>query len=80
MITGTINVAMTLEKANYLNELEARDVAMPIKLHKYSIKKDDGTEYAPSELCPICGRTVTYVDGTFCPTCGQRLDRENSAL
>ena len=79
MITGTMNVPMTLEKANYLNALEARDIAMPIKLYRYSCKRDDGSEFTPTPLCPVCEKVICG-EVNFCSNCGQRLDRENIEL
>lgn len=74
MITGTMNVPMTLEKANYYNTLEARDTAMPMEEHEYEYCNEKKKYYK----CPVCGG---YLHGEkFCGTCGQRIDTENVAL
>ena len=75
MITGTMNVPMTLEKANYYNLLEKRDQAMPPIGNTGYINGEARTYYE----CPICGEYLFERD-EFCRTCGQRLDTENMAL
>ncbi len=80
MIDGKITVTLSIAEANYYNHLEELDKAKPLKLKTYNFKLADGSDPTPEELCPNCEATVGYVKGTFCPMCGQRLDRENTAL
>lgn len=80
MIDGKITVTLSIAEANYYNALEERDKAKPIKLKTYDFKLSDGSYPTPSELCPNCEASVQYEKGTFCPMCGQRLDRENTKL
>ena len=75
MITGTMNVPMTLEKANYLNALEARDQPRPVEEVKYTLNGEERRYY----VCPECGEFV-HKDYEFCRKCGQHLDMENIAL
>lgn len=75
MITGTMNIAMTLEKANYYNVLEKRDKAMPAVKGAYTF---EGTEHKYYK-CPVCGEYL-YAEDFFCRSCGQRIDTENNAL
>lgn len=80
MIDGKITVTLSIAEANYYNTLEGKDKAKPIKLKKYDFKLSDGSDPTPDMLCPNCEASVTYEKGTFCPKCGQRLDRENTAI
>lgn len=75
MITGTMNVPMTLEKANYYNALEKRDEAMPLEVNVFEYEGKEHKTYK----CPMCGEYI-YNGELFCKTCGQRLDTENIAL
>ena len=72
MITGTMNVPMTLEKANYYNTLEARDKAMPIVANEYEYNGEKKKYYK----CPACGE-YWHEGENFCSTCGQRIDTQN---
>lgn len=71
-INGTIQVQMTLNDANYINELLERDRAKAIRT-----KTIAGTDF---EECPACGELITLKEGVFCIICGQRLDRDNKAF
>ena len=79
-LKGTIDVRLSLDEVNEINELIDRNTAKAVKLHRYEVKMSDGTEISPTELCPTCGEITGYTKGTFCAMCGQRLDRENIAL
>lgn len=70
MITGTMSVNITLEKANYLNALERRDKAMPAT----RCKGEKGYY-----KCPVC-EEVLGNEERFCKACGQRIDTKNEAL
>ena len=76
MITGTMNVPMTLEKANYYNALERRDMAKAVVEHTY--KDNEGNEHSYYK-CPVCDEFV-YDGEAFCKSCGQRIDMENIEL
>jgi len=80
MIDGKITVTLSITEANYYNHLEELDRAKPIKLKKYDFKLSDGSDPKPVELCPNCEASVQYEKGTFCPMCGQRIDRENTEI
>lgn len=74
MITGTMNIPMTLEKANYLNALEARDEARPMVEVKYDWNGEERSYYK----CPVCGDALISISTCkFCSKCGQRIDTEN---
>lgn len=77
MITGTMNIQMTLEKANYLNVLEARDHALPMEVVKYEWEGEEREYYR----CPVCREALIGIEtNKFCSKCGQRIDTENTAL
>lgn len=65
---------MRMSAVSRLNELIARDEAMPIAEQYYEIT--DHTSY----ICPVCKGYVDTDRDNFCRICGQRLDRENIAL
>ena len=68
-VKGTMDVRLSLEEVNTINELIERDTARAEKVDgKYDLA-----------YCPICS-SVTVNSYTFCPRCGQRLDHENRAL
>lgn len=71
-INGTIQVQMTLNDANHINELFERNEAKAIK-----IKTIAGVDF---EECPACGELITLKECVFCSLCGQRLDRDNKAF
>lgn len=75
MITGTIDVSLTLEKVNYYNALEKRDEPLPVEEVKYMLHGVEHKYYK----CPMCGEYI-YDGYEFCSTCGQRLDMENFAV
>ena len=68
-VKGTMDVRLTLEEVNTINDLIERDTAMAVVADdKYDI-----------EYCPVCGGVVIRTD-QFCDKCGQRLDQENKAI
>ena len=77
MISGTVLPfdQLTVEDVNYYNELEARDTEKMVKIKTYDFKLSDGSDPKPDELCPNCGKLVSYGSANFCEYCGQRLKR-----
>ncbi len=71
---------MSWEEAEKMMELIRRDEAKPVIVKTYDFKLKDGSDPRPDEICPSCRKALTYVDGEFCPYCGQRVDKENEAL
>lgn len=67
-LKGTIDVRMTLDEINKVNELIMRDTAKAIKTD----------EHYNLDYCPNCNRVLLKGD-TFCSRCGQRLDTETKA-
>ena len=69
-INETMQVRMTLDEANHINDLIERDRAKPVVL------KGEERDWLH---CPICDSMLgEYYN--FCSKCGQRLDQENIAL
>lgn len=75
-INPKMAVEMTLEDANYINELIERDKAKPVR--EVYLKTFDENIYE----CPVCGNALgeLNVKTPFCRECGQRLDVENIEL
>ena len=75
-INETMQVRMTLEEANKINELIKRDKPMPLKSKIYG--NDDKAHY----YCPSCDHFVGIGDNVsnFCDECGQHLDTQNTEL
>ena len=68
-LKGSMDVRLSLDEVNHINELIERDTAKAEKANeKYNLT-----------YCPTCSK-VTNSTYTFCPECGQRLDHENKAL
>lgn len=70
-ITGSIDIRLSLEEVNTINDLIKRDTAKAIKCEPCG----DTT----LNRCPTCGKFI-YGKGNFCEDCGQRLDLDNKAL
>lgn len=68
-INGSMDIRLTLEEVNTINDLIKRDTA----------KAEKADERYDLTYCPTCNK-VTISTYTFCPACGQRLDKENKAL
>lgn len=74
-IKGDIDVRLSLEDVNTINDLIRRDTAKPVRKSEWEYK---GKKYINLH-CPSCDAVVS--EGVvFCRTCGQRLDMENIAL
>lgn len=61
----------------YIEELKARDKAMPVKRYTWKTRKQPD-----DPICPKCGeiRFIVSDEYQFCPYCGQRLDMSNWEL
>lgn len=68
-LKGSMDVRLSLDEVNHINELIERDTA----------KAEKADEKYDLTYCPTCSK-VTISTYTFCPACGQRLDHENKAL
>lgn len=70
-IKGSVDVRLSLDDVNKINELIERDTAKAItqqKIGKTTI-----------ERCPYCGKML-FGKANFCGECGQRIDTDNIAL
>lgn len=68
-IKGSMDIRLSLDEVNHINELIARDTAKAVKADgKYDLT-----------YCPTCGAIVISLY-KFCEVCGQRLDHDNKAL
>ena len=73
IIRSMVDLKMSIEEINYINELIVRDEALPVI--------PDKNEPNKWGRCPKCkGLTARTIDKKFCTHCGQRLDVENDAL
>lgn len=72
-LKGTIDVRLTLEEINLLNDLIQRSNARPVKHHEGETSNGEKYNY---NTCPACDATV-LVDDKFCRECGQAIDTEN---
>lgn len=70
-LKGSIDIKLTLEEVNTINELIERNTAKAIK-----VEPCGSTTLG---ICPSCGKSF-YGKCNFCENCGQRLDHENKAL
>ena len=68
-VKGSMDVRLSLEEVNKINELIERDTA----------KAEKADEKYDLTYCPVCN-SVTINSHVFCPKCGQRLDHDNKAL
>lgn len=68
-INDTMQVRMTLDEANYINELIERDT--PKAMKEYTLSNN-----SKMALCPVC-ETVINRNFCYCQNCGQRVDIEN---
>lgn len=68
-LKGSMDVRLSLEEVNHINELIERDTAK-------AVKADDKYDLC---YCPICNN-IPLSSSKFCSRCGQRLDMENKAL
>lgn len=68
-VKGSMDVRLSLDDVNKINELIERDTAKAIvEDKKYDLC-----------YCPKCNKVLLPSD-LFCHSCGQRLDRDNKAL
>lgn len=73
IIRSMVDLKMSIEEINYINELIVRDEALPVI--------PDKNEPEKWAKCPKCrGLLSRTIDKHFCPVCGQRVDVENDAL
>lgn len=70
-LKGSVDIRLSLDEVNAINDLIKRDTAKAI------VQKQIGDTII--ECCPYCGK-IAYGHGNFCEECGQRLDHENKAL
>lgn len=70
-LKGSVDVRLSLDEVNRINELIERDTAKAI------VQKKIGDTII--ECCPYCGK-MQFSKYNFCAECGQRLDHENKAL
>ena len=70
-IAGSMDIRLSLEEVNTINDLIKRDTAKAIAQKVIA----DSTY----ECCPNCGKML-FSKHNFCEECGQRLDFENKAL
>ena len=68
-VKGSMDVRLSLEEVNRINELIERDTAKAV----IADEKYDLT------YCPVC-KAIPLSTDTFCRRCGQKLDQENKAL
>lgn len=77
-INETMQVRMTLDEANLVNELLKRNTAMPVKAEPYTNSDGEKKEY---HYCTACGAFVGISSiHNFCPSCGQKQDASNIEL
>lgn len=72
-IKGKMTVELTLEDANYVNELIERDKAKPMRSLYFPITEQT------LDVCPMCEKVLNKAM-PFCGTCGQRIDLDNYEL
>lgn len=70
-IRGSVDVRLSLDDVNKINELIERDTAKAI------VQKKIGQTIL--ECCPYCGK-MQFSRVNFCSECGQRIDADNIAL
>lgn len=71
IIRSMVDLKMSIEEINHINELITRDEALPV-----IPDKDDPNKWC---YCPKC-KALTKIGDNFCKHCGQRMDAENFAL
>ena len=77
-INETMQVRMTLDEANLVNELLKRNEPMAMKAEAYTNSDGETKDY---HYCSVCGHFVGIENvHAFCPECGQRQDKQNTAL
>lgn len=60
-----------------IDELLERNKPMP--MGRYFFQSEEYKDHKPLDECGACGETI--IDKwTFCPYCGQRIDRDNYKL
>lgn len=74
-LKGKVALELTLEEVNTVNALIERDIAKAVVEDGYN--RPDGS-WKTIYRCPICREII--IEETFCPKCGQRVDRDNIAL
>lgn len=75
-IKGSVNVTISIEDVNKINELIRKDTARPVKVHHYTSK---GLEGQTADCCPVCGTVVGEICD-YCGKCGQKIDHSNTEL
>lgn len=75
-INETMQVRMTLDEANLVNELLKRNEAEAPRLGEWEYEGETKKKY----ICPNCGHAYFTTVPSFCMECGQRLDTENVAF
>ena len=75
-INETMQVRMTLEEANKINELLKRDELVAPILEEWEYEGEKKRRYR----CPSCNASYYSTVPHFCSECGQRLDTENVAF
>ncbi|MEE0897843.1 MAG: hypothetical protein U0L88_09495 [Acutalibacteraceae bacterium] len=66
-----------MANSKYIEELIARDKAEP--MGEYHWKTEKTKNDPPAKLCGKCDRVIDLAF-TFCPWCGQRIDKNNYKL
>lgn len=75
-LKGKIAVELTIEQVNEINALIERNKPRALKKYVYS-----DPSLKPTSLCPACEHTLILTDSvSFCPRCGQALDKDNYEL
>ena len=73
LIRTMVDIKLSIEEINHINELIVRDEALPVIPDKKEPEKWC--------RCPKCKELMARtIDRKFCTHCGQRLDVENDAL
>lgn len=76
-LNGTVDLRLSVDDVNSINELIERDTAKPM----VESQLKDGTII---EHCPACGAVLGPIHveekWPFCYRCGQRIDFDNIAL
>lgn len=75
-LKGKITVELTIEQVNEINALIEKSKPRALKRYIYS-----DPSITPTNLCPACEHTLILTDSeSFCPHCGQALDKDNYEL
>lgn len=66
-----------MANSKYIEELIERDKAEPMS--KYYWQTEELKNDPPADLCGKCNSAIS-LNFTFCPWCGQRIDKANYKL